>query len=195
MHYICLIYTTFGSVISKLPRYHMTPSTFLMSVSSASLSPSSKSTVRKTTSSGHLLFLCAATSHATSCSMMAEERPPPKSASATSFRCRDGRSARPHTVAANFDPQIGQEWGKYWNRKCTRNGLKNDFKMMKALAFCFFRCNLVECKSQPTPLAANQQLAISTERNASSLHRIENQCASNERFTEVGTLLLWCGPA
>ena len=46
-----------------------------------------------------------------------------------------------------------------------------------------------------TPLAANQRLAMSTERNARSLHRIENQCVSNERFTEVGTLLLWCGPA
>ena len=46
-----------------------------------------------------------------------------------------------------------------------------------------------------TPLAANQQLTISTERNATSLHCIENQCVSNERFTKVGTLLLWCGPA
>ena len=44
-----------------------------------------------------------------------------------------------------------------------------------------------------TPLAANQQLAMSTERNATNLHRIENQCASNERFTEVGTFaaLMW----
>ena len=44
-----------------------------------------------------------------------------------------------------------------------------------------------------TPLAANQQLAISRERNATSLHRIENQRASNERFTEVGTFaaVMW----
>ena len=115
MHYIYLSYTIFDSGISELPRYpgyHMTPSTFLMSVSSASLSPRSTSTVRKAASCGHVLFLCAATSRATPCSMMAEERPR-KPASTTSFRCKDGRSARPHTVAANFDPQIGQEQGKY----------------------------------------------------------------------------------
>ena len=83
---------------------------------------------------------------------------------------------------------------------------------MKTLTFWFFRGNLVESTCPPiqkqqsetvihfelqyvlgTPLAANQQPAISTERNATSLHRIENQCASNERFTEVGTFaaVMW----
>ena len=113
MHYICLIYTTFGSVISELPRYHhLTPSTFLMSVSSAALSPRSKSTVRKAAFCGHVLFLCAATSRATSCSMMAEEPLPPKPASTTSFRCKDGRSARPHH-GCRFDPKTWTRMRKY----------------------------------------------------------------------------------
>ena len=107
VHYICLIYTILDSVISELPRYHhVTPSTSLMSVSSAALSPRSKSTVRRVASScAHLLFLCAATSRATSCSMMAEEPLPPKSASTTSFRCKDGRSARPRRGCCIIQPQ------------------------------------------------------------------------------------------
>ena len=131
MHYICLIYTTFDSVISELPRYQSTPSTSLMSVSSASLSPSSKSTVRKAASSGHLLFLCAATSRATWCSMMAEEPLPPKPASTTSFRCKDGRSARPHH-GCWFDPQIGQQ---QYGIQMDLKWFESVVKMMKILAF------------------------------------------------------------
>ena len=111
-----ILYTIFDSVISELPRYHSTPATFLMSVSSASLSPRSKSTVRKAASCGHD---DNATSRATWCSMMAEEPLPPKSASTTSFRCKDGRSARPHR-GCWFDPNIGQEQGKYWNRDASK---------------------------------------------------------------------------
>ena len=110
--YICLIYTTCDSVISELPRYHSTPSTFLMSVSSAGLSPRSKSTVRRAASCGHDDNV---TSRAGPCSMMAEEPLPPKSASTASFRCKDGRSARPHTVAANFDPKNWTRLGEIWN--------------------------------------------------------------------------------
>ena len=123
MHCLCLIYTTFDSVISKLPRYHMTPSTFLMSVSSAFLSPRSKSTVRKATSCGHVLFLCAATSRATSSSMMVEEPLPPKSASTTSFRCKDGRSARPHTVAADLTRKNWTRKGEIWNTVPKKSGI------------------------------------------------------------------------
>ena len=96
------------------------------------------------------------------------------------------------------------KWFEKWFEKC--------LQMMKTLAIWFFRGNIVECTGPPiqkqqsetvthfelqyvlgTPLAANQQLAISTERNATSLHRIENQCASNKRFTEVGTFaaVMW----
>ena len=208
MHCMCLIYTTCDSVISELPRYQMTPSTFLMSVSSASLSPRSKSTVRRAASCGHD---DNATSRATSCSMMAEEPLPPKLASTTSFRCKDGRSARPHH-GCWFDPQIGQEQGKYgmqmdlkWFEKCRQNDENSHI-----LVFQGQPCG-IHVPTHPktakwnrhthfelqyvlgTALAANQQPAISTERNASSLHRIENQCASNERFTEVGTFaaLMW----
>ena len=208
MHYISLI---LPFSIPRYPGYHVTPSTFLMSVSSASLSPRSKSTVRRAASCGHVLFLCAATSRATSCSMMAEEPLPPKPASTTSFRCKDGRSARPHR-GCRFDPKNWTRTKEILEYRWTSNPLINIFKMMKSLTFWFFRGNLVESTCPPiqkqqsktiihfelqyvlgTPLAANQQLAMSTERNASSLHRIENQCASNERFTEVGAFaaVMW----
>ena len=211
VHYICLIYTTCDSVISELPRYQETPFNFLMSVSSSSLSPRSKSTVRKAASCNWQSFFLHNLVHNVKfrprpSSMMAEEPLPPKSASTTSFRCKDGRSARPHRGRYVFRPQ------KLDRR--TYNVLKHVFKVMMTLAFWFFQgqnCGMHE-PTHPktakrnhrhfelqyvlgTPLAANQQPAISTERNATSLHRIENQCASNERFTEVGTLLLWCGPA
>ena len=117
------------------------------------------------------------------------------------------------TVAANFDPKT---WRWTWNLVRIVFKMMKWFEkwlqMMKTLAIWFFRGNIVECTGPPiqkqqsetvthfelqyvlgTPLAANQQLAISTERNATSLHRIENQCASNKRFTEVGTFaaVMW----
>ena len=84
---------------------------------------------------------------------------------------------------------------------------------MKTLGFWFFRCNIVESMCPPIqkqqsetvthielqyvlgiPLAANEQLAISRERNATSLHCIENQCAMKDS-QKLAHLLLWCGPA
>ena len=91
-----------------------------MSVSSASLSPRSKSTVRKAATCGHILFLGNVRFRATSCSMMAEEPLPPKPASITSFRCKDGRSARPHH-GCRFDPKTWTTKKKeIWNRDAPR---------------------------------------------------------------------------
>ena len=172
-----------------------------MSVSSASLNPRSKSTALKAASCGHVLFLLV-TFRAAPWSTVVEERLPPKSASATSFRCKDGRSARPYRGYKNRETMnYGME-----------NLLKNVFKMMKILAFWFFRCNIVECKSPPiqkqqsetvihlelqyvlgTPLAANQQLAMSTERNATSLHRIENPSKQHKihKSWHIAAALKW----
>ena len=101
-----------------------TPSTFLMSVSSESLSPRSKSTVRKAASCGHVLFLCDAPSRGTPCSMMVEEPLPPKPASTTSFRCKDGRSARPYR-GWWFPPQnLDKNRGNIGIRKCTYRSLE-----------------------------------------------------------------------
>ena len=115
-------------------------------------------------------------------------------------------------------PEISWELSsKWWNG--LKNGLKNVCKWWRLWPSGFFTGNIVECTGPThpgktakwsrqslwmlrcfelqyvlgTPLAANQQLAISTERNATSLHRIENQCASNKRFTEVGTFaaVMW----
>ena len=192
-----------------------------MSVSSESLSPRSKSTVRKAASCGHVLFLCAATSRATWCSMMAEEPLPPKPASTTSFRCKDGRSAKPYHGCwfwpkALDKNKANMEYSTTHGSKISWKTSSNDENSGR-LVFQVQNCGMQEpihpetvqwsrqslwmlpcCELQyvlGTPLAANQQLAISRERNATSLHRIENQCANNKRFTEVGTLLLWCGPA
>ena len=49
------------------------------------------------------------------------------------------------TVAADLTPKIGQEQGKYWNRKCM---YKMVWKMSaKWWRLWFFRCKIVECKS------------------------------------------------